>query len=265
MVALSATVKNAEELTSWIDHIHKPAKLIYSDFRPVPLRQFYYGRHRLFPLFERGTHKLNQKIVQHGTLHKNAGAKGKSRPGGGPIAGRALVGMIEALDDRDMLPAIVFTFSRKGCERSLRDCGENLRLVSPEQSKIIAERIDYFSEQTTLNLEPYQREALMNGIASHHAGLLPGVKLLVESLFQQGLLKVVFATETLAAGINMPARTTVISSISKRTDVGHRILTASEFLQMAGRAGRRGMDDVGYVVLVASAYEKPQENGQISQ
>lgn len=264
MVALSATVKNAEELTSWIDHIHKPAKLIYSDFRPVPLRLFYYGRHRLFPLFEKGTKRLNQKIVQHGTLHKNAGAKGKGRPGGGPIAGRALTGMIESLAERDMLPAIVFTFSRKGCERSLRECGENLRLMSKEQRDAIADRIAYFKEHTTLNLEPYQEEALLNGIASHHAGLLPGVKLLVESLFQQGLLKVVFATETLAAGINMPARTTVISSISKRTDVGHRILTASEFLQMAGRAGRRGMDDVGHVVLVASAYEKPQEMAKLA-
>jgi superfamily II RNA helicase len=91
---------------------------------------------------------------------------------------------------------------------------------------------------------------IRNGFAAHHAGLLPAMKHLVEMLFQQGLIKVVFATETLAAGINMPARSTVISKISKRTNDGHRILTASEFLQMSGRAGRRGMDPVGYVIVV---------------
>jgi superfamily II RNA helicase len=88
---------------------------------------------------------------------------------------------------------------------------------------------------------------------------LPAWKGLVEELFQQGLIKVVFATETLAAGINMPARTTVISSLSKRTDNGHRLLNASEFLQMAGRAGRRGMDKVGYVVTVQTRFEGAKE------
>jgi superfamily II RNA helicase len=90
-----------------------------------------------------------------------------------------------------------------------------------------------------------QVEPLYKGIAAHHAGILPLWKGLVEELFQAGLIKVVFATETLAAGINMPARTTVIASLSKRTDSGHRLLTPSEFLQMAGRAGRRGMDESG--------------------
>ena len=101
--------------------------------------------------------------------------------------------------------------------------------------------------------------AHLNGFASHHAGHLPALKQLVETLFQQGLIKVVFATETLAAGINMPARTTVITSISKRTDDGHRLLTASEFLQMSGRAGRRGMDTVGHVVTISSPYESAAE------
>ena len=102
-------------------------------------------------------------------------------------------------------------------------------------------------------------ESLYRGIASHHAGVLPAWKGLVEELFQQGLIKIVFATETLAAGINMPARTTVISSLSKRTDQGHRLLTASEFLQMAGRAGRRGMDELGHVVTVQTPFEGVSE------
>ena len=99
--------------------------------------------------------------------------------------------------------------------------------------------------------------------ASHHAGLLPAWKNLVEKLFQKGLIKVVFATETLAAGINMPARSTVISSTSKRTDSGHRMLTASEFLQMSGRAGRRGMDEVGYVTIVGTQFQSPEEVAEL--
>ena len=106
-------------------------------------------------------------------------------------------------------------------------------------------------------------EYLLQGVASHHAGLLPSWKLLVEKLFQEGLIKVVFATETLAAGINMPARSTVISSISKRTDSGHRTLTPSEFLQMSGRAGRRGMDEVGYVTIVGTPFQTPQEVAEL--
>lgn len=100
---------------------------------------------------------------------------------------------------------------------------------------------------------------ILNGFASHHAGLLPGIKVLVEHLFQKGLIKAVFATETLAAGINMPARATVITSVSKRSDNGHRLLTASEFLQMSGRAGRRGMDTCGYVITISSPYETASE------
>ncbi|MDO5437727.1 MAG: helicase-related protein, partial [bacterium] len=97
-------------------------------------------------------------------------------------------------------------------------------------------------------------DLIKKGVAPHHAGMLPGLKNLVERLFQKGLIKVVFATETLAAGINMPARTTIISSISKRTDDGHRLLTANEFLQMSGRAGRRGMDEIGYVVIIGTPF-----------
>ena len=100
---------------------------------------------------------------------------------------------------------------------------------------------------------------IKTGIASHHAGLLPAWKELVEELFQQGLIKVVFATETLAAGINMPARTTVISSLSKRTEDGHRLLFSSEFLQMSGRAGRRGKDTQGYVVTLQTRFEGAKE------
>lgn len=128
----------------------------------------------------------------------------------------------------------------------------SLCLVSPSEQKQIKEMVDeYLAENPYLNNNKHI-EYILNGVASHHAGLLPGWKVLVEKLFQKGLIKVVFATETLAAGINMPARSTVISSISKRTDSGHRMLTANEFLQMSGRAGGRGMDKVGYVTVIGT-------------
>ncbi len=109
-----------------------------------------------------------------------------------------------------------------------------------------------------------QVEPLIRGIATHHAGLLPAWKELVETLFELGLVKIVFATATLSAGINMPARTTVISALSKRTDEGHSMLTPSEFLQIAGRAGRRGKDTVGYVITIQSPFEGAREAAYLS-
>jgi superfamily II RNA helicase len=138
-------------------------------------------------------------------------------------------------------------------------------LVTPAEQARIRELLDAFVAATPEAVrEGGHAEALLRGIASHHAGVLPAWKELIEALFQQGLIKVVFATETLAAGINMPARTTVISALSKRTERGHRPLMGSEFLQMAGRAGRRGLDVQGYVVTVQSRFEGVREAGQLA-
>ena len=153
-----------------------------------------------------------------------------------------------------MLPAIYFTFSRKKCDENMEKCS-NINLITNEEAKQIRSEIQEFLKEHTYLENNKNLEYLYNGVASHHAGLLPAWKLLVERLFQKGLIKVVFATETLAAGINMPARTTVISAISKRTDSGHRMLTANEFLQMSGRAGRRGMDKIGYVVVMGTQFQ----------
>jgi superfamily II RNA helicase len=258
LIALSATVANAQELTQWIDQIHPTTHLVYSTFRPVPLRYFYYGRKKLLPLFEGTSKKFNKKIHQLGRPNP----KGKGS-GGPSLVGEGLRQLVFALAEQEMLPGIVFTFSRKGCERSLKDCIDIPLLDRNEQTQVQT-LIAQFEEQSALVLQDYQREALLNGIASHHAGLLPAHKLLVETLFQKGLLRVVFATETLAAGINMPARSTIISSISKRSDDGHRTLTASEFLQMSGRAGRRGMDTIGYVVVVSSPFDSPEEMARLA-
>ncbi|MFM7469534.1 MAG: DEAD/DEAH box helicase [Vampirovibrionales bacterium] len=250
LLPLSATVANAEMLTSWIDEIHNTTVLVESDYRPVPLRHFYFTRKKqLMPLFEQGSHKtLNHKLRTEVPLPPSK-EKGKGR--GGRYAYHPPA-VIEALQEKDMLPAIMFTFSRKRCDEGvqqvLKDCHQPLLTRAEVQANraMIAEHLEQYP---SLQESP-MLEALHQGVASHHAGLLPAMKLLVERLFQANLVKVVFATETLAAGVNMPARTTVITSLSKRSDEGHRLLKASEFLQMAGRAGRRGLDDVGYVVSI---------------
>ena len=257
MVALSATVANAKELTRWINRIHPDCELVSSSFRPVPLQFHYYHRYRLHPLFEQDGKTLNGKLVREGSRQAKP-IKGKRRA---PIFSPS--DLIASLSDRNMLPAIVFTFSRKGCENHLRACLD-MPLVSLAEKELITRFVDEFCEKNSLSLQPYTRQALLNGVGSHHAGLLPGVKMLVEQLFQRGLMKAVFATETLAAGINMPARTTVITAISKRVDVGHRMLTASEFLQMSGRAGRRGMDTEGHVVVVSSPFEGAPESAKLA-
>jgi superfamily II RNA helicase len=163
-----------------------------------------------------------------------------------------------------MLPAIYFIFSRRGCDKGVRDLSKAC-LVNPQEQARIKARLDaYIAATPEAVRDGGHADALLRGIAAHHAGVLPAWKELIEELFQQGLIKVVFATETLAAGINMPARTTVISALSKRTERGHRPLMGSEFLQMAGRAGRRGLDTQGYVVTVQSRFEGVREAGQLA-
>ena len=167
--------------------------------------------------------------------------------------------VISKLAERNMLPVIYFIFSRRGCDKAIENI-KDLTLVSYSEASMISQKLDvYLKNNQEAIKDKSQCEALKRGIASHHAGLLPAWKELVEELFQQGLIKVVFATETLAAGINMPARTTVISSLSKRTEDGHRLLFSSEFLQMSGRAGRRGKDTQGYVVTLQTRFEGAKE------
>jgi superfamily II RNA helicase len=244
LVALSATVANAEDMAAWMNQVHGDTSLVTTDYRPVPLRFHYFDGRHLTPLMKRST-------------------MGDHRPKIDPRTGRRLRNwemapdpdaLVQVLAEGDMLPAIYFVFSRKGCDAAMLQCAR-LQLLREEE----IDRVEHFLEQYVREYPsvadhphlPY----LFRGLAVHHAGLLPTWKVLVERLFQANLVKVVFATETLAAGINMPARTTVLASITKRGDQGHRPLTASEFLQMSGRAGRRGMDRVGHVAVVSSPYQ----------
>ncbi|MEO1592994.1 MAG: DEAD/DEAH box helicase, partial [Cyanobacteria bacterium J06632_22] len=252
LVGLSATVANGEQLTDWIDEIHNDAELVYSDYRPVPLNFHFCTSKGLFPLLnENGTGMHPRLKGQRKPPRAQKGQKKKSQ-----VASISTV--VSRLQQAEMLPAIYFIFSRKGCDKSVQAVA-HLSLVTPEEASELKQRIDHFLELNPGAGRTGQVEPLYRGIAAHHAGILPAWKGLVEELFQAGLIKVVFATETLAAGINMPARTTVIASLSKRTDSGHRLLHASEFLQMAGRAGRRGMDDEGHVVTVENPFEGARE------
>ena len=262
LVALSATVANAGQLTDWIQRVHGPTQLIISEFRPVPLEFTFCSAKGLHPLLnEKGTGlHPNCKVWRSPKGHKRKGRLQKPPQPQSPQIGF----VVSEMAKRNMLPAIYFIFSRRGCDKAVREIG-HLTLLDLKQQKQVKERLEEF---IYLNPEAVREgihsEALIRGIAAHHAGVLPAWKELIESLFQQGLIKVVFATETLAAGINMPARSTVISALSKRTESGHRLLMGSEFLQMAGRAGRRGLDSQGYVVTVQNRFEGVKEAGQLA-
>lgn len=255
LIALSATVANADRLTDWINTVHSRTELVNTDFRPVPLRFYYFDSSQpntILPLLT-PSGQLNSKIRPEKRQFHHRGKLPEKN---------TVRDVVRNLHEKDMLPAIYFTFSRKKCDDQMEKCSRMV-LVTPQEQKQIKEMVDkYLAENPYLSKNKHI-EYILNGVASHHAGLLPGWKVLIEKLFQKGLIKVVFATETLAAGINMPARSTVISSISKRTDTGHRTLSASEFLQMSGRAGRRGMDETGYVTVVGSQFDSPQDVAEL--
>ena len=262
-------------------------KTLVSNYRPVPLNWFYSMKpNRDWPglgylLNSRGT-KMNAELypfTEEGIQESSARYGGEQesyynnydnninsrRDNDQKSMRRRLVPHVETavgqLISADMLPAVWFIFSRKGCDQAVdylcRDAGACL--VSREEQLEITKEIDAFIASNRDAVRQEMIEPLKCGVASHHAGLLPAWKGLVEALFQRGLVKVVFATETLAAGVNMPARCTVMSALSKRGDTGPRTLTSNEFFQMAGRAGRRGFDDVGYVVCLQSPFDGPED------
>lgn len=251
VIGLSATVANAQEMRAWLEDIHGPTRLVSTDFRPVPLRQYYFRKEKLLTVFDSGPKKkINPKLYR---FKDERAPKGR----GGRTKRDTLCDpkkLVSRLESQDMLPAIYFVFSRRGCETMMEQARGAVTLTAEEQAQIdLAIRTRAVANPEIL--EHPHLDSLRRGLSVHHAGILPVWKSLVEHLFSLGLLKVVFATETLAAGINMPARTTIISALSKFTGEGLRPLTGSEMLQMSGRAGRRGMDKVGNVVIGAHPKE----------
>lgn len=251
LIALSATVANADEMTEWFREVHGPTQLIQSSYRPVPLVHHYYYDGKIYDLLKTNG-RINPKLKK---MVRTLDPEKKRSPGDPPVPKPDYPEkVVEALDKAGILPAIFFLFSRKKCDEAAHHCENAVKL--PEKKRIALNKaIDEALEESPSLRDNPHLPYLRKGVASHHAGLLPRWKVLVENLFQQGLIQVVFATETLAAGINMPARTTVISAIAKYSDEGLRGMTASEFLQMSGRAGRRGMDDLGHVVITFNPHE----------
>ncbi len=251
LVALSATVANEEELAAWVSSIHRPMRLVQHVERPVPLQYYYFNTDKkLLSIDVSGAeaqlegHDKKRKGFKRRQLKKREHTSEKA----------AEVALIDVLRGKNLLPAIYFCFSRRRCDELLQELYETARQeqkVVPELEQAIAKTLEEYPNLR----EHHQLQALRFGIASHHAGQLPLWKSIVEQYFQAGHVQVVFATETLAAGINMPARTVVLSQLSKYDGISTRLLKGSEFLQMAGRAGRRGLDETGAVVLQSHVKE----------
>ncbi|PXY22935.1 RNA helicase [Prauserella muralis] len=272
LVGLSATVSNAEEFGEWLVAVRGDTAVVVDEHRPVPLWQHMLVGNRLLDLFageeygKRGEAKINptllRKVEELGRMHAPAGLRGpRNRRGGPPQRGPryrppSRVDVVERLDRAGLLPAIVFIFSRAGCDAAVGQClHSGLRLNTPEEiaevRRVVDERTRDLPESDLGVLGYWEwREGLEQGIAAHHAGLLPAFKETVEELFVRGLVKVVFATETLALGINMPARTVMLERLVKYNGEAHVDLTPGEYTQLTGRAGRRGIDVEGHAVVL---------------
>ena len=259
LVCLSATVANAEEFAAWIEERRGRVELIVSKHRPIPLEDLYCWKDRfaqelaVLPTFvSRGNaYRANPKIerllsLERGRRHRF------STPNRTEV--------IEHLAEVGLIPAIYFIFSRAGCDAAaLRLLESGVRLTSAddrERIRLIAEEgTAHLGEDDLVALE-YDRwvSFLEAGISPHHAGMVPAFKETVEELFAAGFLKVVFATETLALGINMPARTVILESLSKWSGDGHEVMSAGDYTQLTGRAGRRGIDTAGFGMVLHSPF-----------
>lgn len=260
LVCLSATVSNNVEFASWVRERRGPTRLVATDHRPVPLESLYMIKDKmgaqtlhLLPTFTRkeGSRRSNPRIQ-----NMMGPERGRRRRFKTPNR----VDVIERLDEEGLLPAIYFIFSRAGCDAATHRLAETgLRLTdSAERSAIrkIAEmRTDHLTGED-LDVLGYDDwvSALEMGVGAHHAGLVPAFKETVEVLFESGLLSVVFATETLALGINMPAKTVVLESLSKFNGETHEPLRPGDYTQLTGRAGRRGIDVEGFGVVLHSPF-----------
>lgn len=269
LVSLSATVSNAEEFGGWIQTVRGDTTVVVDEHRPVPLWQHVLVGKRLFDLFDSdadaGQPRVSPALVRH-IAHRReadrlADAQPRRRGPGRPHRPRvyrppARPDVIAILDSEGLLPAITFVFSRNGCDAAVAQCLHSpLRLTSDEERAQIAEVIDHRCgdlPDTDLEVLGYYewREGLLRGLAAHHAGLLPVFRHTVEELFTAGLVKAVFATETLALGINMPARTVVLERLVKFNGEQHVPVTPGEYTQLTGRAGRRGIDVEGHAVVI---------------
>lgn len=274
LAALSATVSNAEDFGAWLALVRGDCALVLEERRPVPLRHHYFVNDRLYDTFRTsssgstaqqrdlasqalaGVPNPEVMMLEQRARRRVVDRRGRRVRDGVRLRWPSREDVAAELARRGWLPAIVFVFSRQGCEDAVTQLRQSgVRLTSDDERGRIAGIIDErlwelpVEDLEVLGLSRW-RHSLLDGVAAHHAGLVPLFKEVIEALFQQGLLKIVFATETLALGINMPARSVVIERLEKYDGEGHVLLTAGQYTQLTGRAGRRGIDTVGHAVVL---------------
>lgn len=269
LVSLSATVSNAEEFGEWLVTVRGDTTVVLEEHRPVPLWQHVLIGSRLYDLFissdpdvrdpvapgrravlnpelERVSRDTSRAVPQR----ERAGRRPK------PPRGPGRVEVLERLDAEGLLPAITFIFSRAGCDAAVAQClAAGMRLNSPSEAIEVRAIVEQHCAEIPgedLAVLGYHGwlSGLERGVAAHHAGMLPTFKEVVETLFVRGLVKAVFATETLALGINMPARSVVLEKLVKWNGEAHAEVTPGEYTQLTGRAGRRGIDVEGHAVVL---------------
>lgn len=246
VLALSATIPNIQEFVDWFTKVHKfPLKAVVEKTRPVPLHFIFQCNNEFFPSLKdlKKSGYLKDRIKEYHPEHTYMYAK----------ANRMMT-LVDSLKKNNALPCLYFSFSRRRCEELAQEVA-HINLLTPEEEKRIVSFFDELVAKFNIASSPhihYLYPLIRRGIAYHHAGLLPTLKEIVEQLFTTGLIKLIFTTETFALGINMPARTVTFDTLSKFYGMYHGYLKTRDFYQMAGRAGRRGIDDEGNVILKVS-------------
>ncbi|KAK7501044.1 hypothetical protein BaRGS_00007529 [Batillaria attramentaria] len=267
-VFLSATIPNATQFAEWVCHLHhQPCHVVYTDYRPIPLQ------HYMFPAGGDGLHLVvdengdfrEENFNTAMTVLREAGdaAKGdqRGRRGGSKAHESSIFKIVKMIMERNFAPVIIFSFSRKECEAYGMQMAK-LDFNTEEEKKLVEEvfknAIDSLSdEDKKLPQVEHLLPLLQKGIGIHHSGLLPLLKETIEILFSEGLIKALFATETFAMGLNMPARTVLFTSCRKFDGKDFRWVTSGEYIQMSGRAGRRGLDERGIVILMVDDLMSP--------
>lgn len=278
-VFLSATIPNARQFAEWVCHLHKqPCHVVYTDYRPTPLQHFIFpaggdGIHLI--LDEKGNFKEDNFNAAMQVLQNSGEAsKGDQKGRKGGIKGKDasntnIFKIVKMIMERNFAPVIIFSFSKKDCEIYAMQMAK-LDFNTNEEKKLVDEvfnnALDVLSEEDR-NLPQVENvlPLLRRGIGIHHGGLLPILKEIIEILFGEGLIKALFATETFAMGLNMPARTVLFTSPRKFDGKDFRWITSGEYIQMSGRAGRRGLDDKGIVILMIDEKVSPAAGKAIVQ
>ncbi|KAJ4920597.1 hypothetical protein JOQ06_024592 [Pogonophryne albipinna] len=263
-VFLSATIPNAKQFAEWICHLHKqPCHVVYTEYRPTPLQ------HYIFPSGGDGLHLVVDENVLRdaGDSGGSGGGKWDPRRKGGTRGPSSVFKIVKMIMERNFQPVIIFSFSKKECEAYALQVAK-LDFNTDEEKRMVEEvfsnAIDCLSdEDKKLPQVEHVLPLLKRGIGIHHGGLLPILKETIEILFSEGLIKALFATETFAMGINMPARTVLFTSARKFDGKNHRFITSGEYIQMSGRAGRRGMDDRGIVIFMVDEKMSPSIGKQL--